>query len=164
MNSSGWDKFRKQQAAERAQLQRLLAGARPLLSKCGETVPSEIELAALAAVLHSFYTGIENILKRVAVELDREPVGGEAWHRDLLSRMTQRHRQRAAVLSSALHDRLLDYLGFRHFFRHAYSFDLDWPKMSPLVLRLQKTFHEVETALDDFLASADESGNGESRS
>ena len=153
MNSFAWDRFSKQQRAERTQLQRLLAGAAPLLSKCRETAPNEIELSAPAAVLHSFYTGIENILKRVAVELDREPIGGEAWHRDLLLRMTQPRSGRPAVLSSALHDALLDYLGFRHFFRHAYSFDLDWQKMSPLVLNLEKTLRDLEKALDEFLAA-----------
>jgi len=70
MSSSGWDRFRKQQAAEREQLARLLATMRPLLATCRETTPTDIELSALAAVLHSFYTGVENIFKRVAVELD----------------------------------------------------------------------------------------------
>jgi len=32
-------------------------------------------------------------------------------------------------------------------FRNAYSFDLDWQKMSPLVLRLEETSQK----LDDFL-------------
>ena len=40
MNSSGWDKFRKQQAAEREQLQRLLLGMNRLLAKCRDTVPT----------------------------------------------------------------------------------------------------------------------------
>ena len=66
MNSSEWDKFRKQQAAEREQLQRLLSGIHDLLIKCRDTAPTEIELSALAATLHSFYTGVENIFKRVA--------------------------------------------------------------------------------------------------
>jgi hypothetical protein len=35
-----------------------------------------IELAALAAALHSFYTGVENIFKRLVAEVDGEPVGG----------------------------------------------------------------------------------------
>ena len=61
MNSSGWDRFRKQQTAEREQLTRLLATMRPLLSKCQETAPTDIELSALVAALHSFYTGVENI-------------------------------------------------------------------------------------------------------
>jgi hypothetical protein len=79
MNSFAWDKFRKQQATEREQLRRLLAGIHPLLDKCRATVPTEIELSALAAVLHSFYTGVENIFKRVSVELDGEPVQASEW-------------------------------------------------------------------------------------
>ena len=78
MNSSAWDRFRKQQAAEREQLQRLLFGIHGLLAKCRDTAPTEIELSALAATLHSFYTGVENIFKRVAVELDGEPVRGDS--------------------------------------------------------------------------------------
>jgi hypothetical protein len=151
MNSSEWDKFRKQQAAEREQLQRLLAGIKGLLAKCRDTAPNEIELSALAATLHSFYTGVENIFKRVAVELDCEPVRGDAWHRELLLRMKTPTLRRPALLSEELHNTLNEYLRFRHVFRNAYSFDLDWRKMSPLVLRLEETFDNLEAAFDDFL-------------
>jgi hypothetical protein len=150
MNSFEWDRFRKQQAAEREQLQRLLSGIHGLLAKCRTTAPTEIELSALAATLHSFYTGVENIFKRVAVELDGQPVRGEAWHRELLSRMKTPTERRPALLSEELHDMSNEYLRFRHVFRSAYSFDLDWQKMSPLALRLEETFHKFEKALDDF--------------
>jgi hypothetical protein len=150
MNSSGWDKFRKQQAAEREQLQRLLSGIRPLLKKCRNTAPTEIELSALAATLHSFYTGVENIFKRVTVELDGEPVSGDAWHRELLLRMKAPTPRRPALLSEEFHDTLNEYLRFRHVFRNAYAFDLDWQKMSPLVLRLEETFQKLESALNSF--------------
>ena len=151
MNSSEWDKFGKQQKAEREQLRRLLLGIQPLLTKCRDTAPTEIELSELAATLHSFYTGVENIFKRVAVELDSEPVRGDAWHRELLRRMKAPTARRPALLSEGLHDTLNEYLRFRHVFRNAYSFDLDWRKMSPLVLRLEETFQNLENALDEFL-------------
>ena len=152
MSSSGWDKFRKQQAAEREQLTRLLDTMQPLLSKCRETAPTDIELSALAAALHSFYTGVENIFKRLAVEVDGQPPQGEAWHRDLLLRMKAAATNRPALLSPVLHDTLLDYLRFRHVFRNAYSFDLDWQKLSPLVLNLEETFRQLEAALDKFVS------------
>ena len=60
----------------------MLATMQPLLSQCRETTPTDIELSALAAALHSFYTGVENIFKRVALELDAQPPQGESWHRD----------------------------------------------------------------------------------
>jgi hypothetical protein len=40
MNSSEWDKFRKQQATEREQLQRLVLGMHGLLAKCRTTAPT----------------------------------------------------------------------------------------------------------------------------
>ena len=52
MNSSEWDKFRKQQAAEREQLQRLLSGIQGLLTKCRDTAPTEIELNELQRESH----------------------------------------------------------------------------------------------------------------
>ena len=151
MNSSAWDKFRKQQATEREQLRRLLSGMQQLLAMCRTTAPTEIELSALAALLHSFYTGIENIFKRIAVELDGEPVSGDSWHRELLRRMKTSAPNRPALLTEELHDSLNEYLRFRHVFRNAYSFDLDWQKMSPLVLRLEETFQKLEKSLNDFL-------------
>jgi len=85
------------------------------------------------------------------MELDGEPVSGDGWHRELLRRMKTSTLQRPALLSEELHDSLNEYLRFRHVFRNAYSFDLDWQKMSPLVLRLPETFKRLEKALDDFL-------------
>lgn len=151
MNSFAWDKFSKQQATEREQLQRLLSGLHGLLTQCRITAPTEIELAALAALLHCFYTGVENIFKRVAVELDGDSVRGDGWHRELLLRMKTPTAYRPALLSVELYDTLNEYLRFRHVFRNAYSFDLDWQKMSPLVLRLEDTFQKLEQALNDFL-------------
>jgi hypothetical protein len=151
MNSSAWDKFRRQQATEREQLVRLISGMQRILSKCPDMAPDEIELSALAATLHSFYTGVENIFKRVSIELDGEPVSGDSWHRELLLRMKSSRKGRPALLSEELHDELLEFLRFRHVFRNAYSFDLDWQKMSPLVLKLETTFKKIEHALDNFV-------------
>ena len=44
-----------------------------------------------------------------------------------------------------------EYLRFRHVFRNAYSFDLDWQKMSPLALGVEGTLQKLEKALEDFL-------------
>ena len=50
--------------------------------------PSRRDKAAIGAFLHSFYNGIENILKHLAREIDQNVPTGEGWHRALLQRMS----------------------------------------------------------------------------
>jgi hypothetical protein len=95
-----------------------------LLERCATEAPDPIELSALAAVLHSFYTGIENIFKRVAVTLDEGLPQGDVWHRRLLDSMASGTTKRPAVITKPLRDTLRGYLDFRHVFRHAYTFEL----------------------------------------
>lgn len=75
------DKLRKQVAVEFEQLSKLIEVHRPLIDKCENAAPTDIELSALAAMLHSFYTGIENIFKRVCVELGGTLPEGASWNR-----------------------------------------------------------------------------------
>ena len=159
MSCNVWDKLKKQIAVEREQLNTLLQTYSPLLMKCTRETPDVIELSALAAMLHAFYTGVENIFKRVAVELDGGPPKGEFWHRQLLDSMTQPGPARPAVISGPLRKMLRDYLDFRHVFRQAYTFELRWEKMAGLVQECEKTLRQLEFELDAFLESF-ESGEG----
>jgi len=87
---------------ELAQLERLLTDFAPLRQKVKSTPPDLVETAALAGLLHSFYNGIENIFKRIAVHLDQARPRGELWHRELLTGMAQPNAQRTAVISREL--------------------------------------------------------------
>jgi len=146
-----WHRLGKQIGVEREQLNRLIEVHRPLLAKCAAQAPNDIELSALAALLHSFYTGVENIFKRVAVEIDGALPRGEAWHRQLLDAMSVGNNSRGPVISTPLRDGLSEYMAFRHFFRQAYSFDLRWGKMSALVLNCEATLRRLEAELEAFL-------------
>jgi len=149
-----WHKLAKQINVEREQLRRLIEIHSRLLANCASQPPNEIELSALAAFLHSFYTGLENIFKRVAVELDGEAPSGEAWHRQLLDAMAAPTSLRGALISESLRNTLSEYLAFRHVFRQAYSFDLRWEKMSALVLNCEAAFQRLEKELEAFLQKA----------
>ena len=150
-----WDKLRKQVEVERAQLHQLLEAYRVTVEKTASTAPSDMELYALAGLLHSFYNGIENIFKRVAEEVDGQLPRGPAWHRQLLDTMSQPGKSRPAVISASIVERLDAYLDFRHFFRHSYVFHLRWDMMKALVLNCEETLGQLEAELDLFLAKGE---------
>ncbi len=159
MNSGVSHRLRKQVTLERQQLNRLLETHQPLLRKCADSTPNEIELSALAAMLHSFYNGIENVFKRIVSEVDDNLPGGEFWNQELLDSMARATGRRDPVVPEALRIRLKEYLEFRHVFRHAYTFDLRWDRMRPLVLGCEKTLRLLEEQLDRFLQSCSTEGH-----
>jgi hypothetical protein len=146
-----WAKLRKQAEAELTELHRLLASYDELLERCRTETPNLIEVAALAAFLHSFYGGIENLLKRVAVEIDGSVPVGESWHRDLLDQVSQPGENRPAAISEALRSRLTEYRGFRHVFRGSLLINLYWERMRPLVIECRSVFSEFEGEIRDLL-------------
>lgn len=146
------DRLAAQVAVELEQLDSLLETYRPLLERCAATAPDAIELAALAAMLHSFYNGVENLLKRVVVESGEELPDGDLWHRSLLDQVSAPTDDRPAALSAELKTTLRPYLDFRHVFRHAYTFDLRWEKMRELVLECETTLAALHEELATFLA------------
>ncbi len=146
-----WGRLAAQVNVELEQLDRLLATYRPLLGRCESEAPDGIELAALAAMLHSFYNGVENLLKRVAVETGEGLPTGDVWHRRLLDQMARATDARPAVLTEDLRSTLRLYLDFRHVFRHSYTFDLRWDKMREAVLDCGAALAGLREALTRFL-------------
>jgi hypothetical protein len=146
-------KLRDQLAVERQLLRRLLEEYRELVTASRTRAPTPIERSALAAMLHAFYNGVENIFKRISTECDGGVPGGNAAHRDLLDAMARAGPGRSQVISEDLRNLLDHYLDFRHLFRHAYTFDLQWEKMAGAVWRCDDTFRKLEQELDRFLSS-----------
>jgi len=150
-----WDELREEVEFELQQLRTLLSYHGDLLRAAQTREPSPTEIAALAAVLHSFYTGIENVFKRVALEVDRHMPAGDTSHRDLLVQIARATDKRPSLISADLMETLGKYLNFRHVFRHVYTYLLQWSKMAGLVGNLQETLEQLQTELEAFFSSAD---------
>jgi hypothetical protein len=148
-----WPDLKEEIELELAQMRRLLGTYANLREKMERAEPDDIQKAALAAFLHSFYNGVENISKRVAIHLDGGPPRGETWHSMLLERMAGPGTTRPAVITEPMRDRLRKYMDFRHFFRHAYTFELKWNRMAPLVLAAEETLKRLEAELAVFLSA-----------
>jgi hypothetical protein len=137
-------------------IEKLLKDYEPLLKRTEAQRPDIIEIGSLAMLLHSFYNGLENMFTRIARKVDGQLPEGEGWHRQLLRQMaSETERRKLVVLSEGTCQDLEEYLGFRHFSRHAYAFDLDWELMEDLVERLSAVKQRVLDEIRSFISKLD---------
>lgn len=111
---------------------------------------SVADLAAVATFIHNCYNGIENVLKRILVYLNIDTEETPTWHKDLLKTSLD-----GKIISEKLYDALSNYLSFRHFFVHAYSFTLKWEELKPLANSLKDTVEEFRSATYDYINRLD---------
>ncbi len=121
-----------------------------VLAECSQP-PSRVELRAIASLSHEFYNGIEHIFERMAVTLGEGLPRGASWHADLLTQMAESAGDsRAAVIDESLYAYLQEYLKFRHFFRHAYGYILEWSKLRWEAENMNKTLEMLRKQLQIF--------------
>lgn len=114
--------------------------------------PGVIETSAACAMLHSFYTEIEKILKIIARDWDQVVPASENWHRDLLIQMSAATPTRPAVISPDLEITLKEFLAFRHLFRGASIALMRWSKLYPLIMKIEPAYSQVDQQFRHFSA------------
>ena len=142
---------------ELSKLDRVFEEFRPFLSKldCNDTEISNYDKMVVSYLLHSFYNGCENIFRSVARFFENDLEAG-SWHRDLLRRMKlEVPEYRPRLLSDELHHCLDDFRGFRHRFRHSYSFELDWEREKVVARKMDSTLKMLHQEVSLFLEKLD---------
>lgn len=158
-----WVRLEKQIEVQRAELAQNLSFHGELLETGRERPLAGIELSAAAAFLHSLYSGIENLFRRIVVELDGGMPSVGDRHQRLLDEMTRATSERPRVISDELQGRLKEYLQFRHLFRHIYAFRLEWERMGGLLLGAEQLVEDLEKELTVFTRTMNDNRLGMER-
>ena len=127
-----------------------------LLGDTGNREPTVREKTAAATFLSQFYTGIENILKRISRLHSIDLPTGETWHIELFKRFCDPPFKTLPLLfDDELASALAPYRKFRHVVHHGYAFQLDWDRMKEGIASIAHVFARFQTKLNDYLESPD---------
>jgi hypothetical protein len=107
---------------------------------------------SLAACLHSFYSGLENLFKTIALELDESIPKGDRWHKKLLWQMaTPIPQNRDRVLSERSLKYLEEFRAFRHLFRNLYTHNINPERVFLLGGKLPESWQSIQHDLNNFI-------------
>ncbi|MCM1983013.1 nucleotidyltransferase domain-containing protein [Lyngbya confervoides] len=138
---------------ELEELKTLVQKTQSLLNKLRAT-QDEDYIGTVALNLHSFYCGVERILKQIAQTIDRSVPDTADWHRQLLRQMAAPVRPvRPAVLRSETLAMLNDYCSFRHVVRNIYSFNLNLDRVDQLAAALPTCLTVLQADLEHFIST-----------
>jgi len=90
-------------------------------------------------LLHNLYSAFENVFKNITTVFGNQIAEPETWHASLLKRMTlDIEGVRPKVIDEECFDALDELRRFRHIFRHAYTLELDWERMTLVLKKLDE--------------------------
>jgi len=107
---------------------------------------SALELAGVAALLHNFYNGLENILKQLFKAKNISLPSGSSWHKALLLCTVEKQ-----LLSESLMVEISSFMAFRHFFIHAYAMNLSPNRIAPLMQSVKEVFQNFKIEINKSL-------------
>jgi len=114
--------------------------------------PSVREKTAAAAFLAQFYSGIENILKRLSRFHGVELPASENWHLDLFKRFCPSgHPALPGLFDDALARQLGPFRRFRHVVHHGYGFQIEWDRMREGVAHVAQVLSTVQHRVEAHL-------------
>ena len=136
---------------EISRIEKLFNDVKPLLDLCKIKDPDIIEMTAAAQVLHSFYNGVESIIVLFFKYKNEKLPNDIKWHKTLFEMAFGNNSQNLKIFDGVIKKKLEQYLLFRHFIRHAYSSELDWNEMGPLIKEIEDMWKLIKNDFEIFI-------------
>jgi hypothetical protein len=116
--------------------------------------PTVREKTAAAAFLAQFYSGVENIFKRLSRFHGVALPAGENWHLDLFKRFCAPGQPPLPTLfDEPLARQLGPFRRFRHVVHHGYGFQIEWDRMREGVEQVSSILAAFRERVADHLSS-----------
>ncbi len=140
-------------ADERNKIRETAAKIEERLEKIKTAPPKyreEIE-TTIAKNIVDCYLGMENIFRRIALDVDLRIPDGSRWHKDLLDQMAEPQDQRQPVISQKTFKRLQELLTYRHVFNNIYGEELLYERTEQIATQVNALFERLSKELDTFI-------------
>ncbi|MGA1863024.1 hypothetical protein OWM07_09075 [Deferribacter thermophilus] len=125
-----------------------------------ESSNDRFSLEAVAYQLHNLYCAYEDLFKIVARTFENNITDPSQFHIELLKRMAiSIEGVRPNMISEKTFKLLNNLRGFRHFFRHAYSYELDDRKIKIVLEDAYKVKDLFKNDLEKFLSMLNDTSN-----
>ena len=145
------DKLKEKIEHEILRINKLFDSGKPLLGLCKLKEPDFIEASAAGSFLQSFYNGIESIVLLIFKAIKEEIPNDIHWHRKLFEKTFETNDKRTAIFQNNYKDQFIEYLSFRHFFRHSYGYEIDVVRLKPLINDVEKLWEFIEGDIRKFI-------------
>ncbi len=117
-----------------------------------DRMPLMREKIAAAAFMAQFYSGIENVLKRISHFYSVSLPSGDTWHIDLFKRFCEPpYQPLPALFDESLALSLAPYRKFRHVVYHSYVFQVDWDRMQEGLANVGDVYARFSFKLHEYL-------------
>ena len=136
---------------EISRINELFNSGKSLLDLCKLKEPDFTEASAVGSFLQSFYNGIESIILLIFKGIGENIPSDLQWHKKLLEKAFEPTEKISAIFKNEYKKQLVEYLAFRHFFRHSYGFEFDWKRLKPLINRVEKLWKKLEKDITKFI-------------
>lgn len=114
--------------------------------------PTVREKTAAGSFLAQFYTGIENILKRICHFHSIAIPVGDTWHIDLFKHFCKHGYAPLPVLfDESLASDIAPFRKFRHVVYHGYGFQLDWSRIKGGIEGVEDVYLRFKTRLLEYI-------------